>query len=139
VHALRNIHAALVANGLLVDTQPIATRPVVIANSVELGTLNMREWVKTVRAVDDRVSKTFAAGLYDLIDEHTLVITSTFDDGPDCLEITRSWQGTSIPMPLANRLANMRDEVKLKQQLRLRVLRRTTAAIAVSLGGCPAS
>lgn len=124
VHALRNIHAALLPDGLLIDTQPIATRPVVSANGVEIGTLNMREWVKTVREVDERVGETIAAGLYGLADERTYVITSTFDDGPDCVEIIRSWQGTSIPKSLAARLAVTRDQVIVEQQVRLRVFRR---------------
>jgi hypothetical protein len=124
VHALRNIHAALVPDGLLVDTQPIGSQPRAAANGDELGTLDMHEWIETIQAGDGRVAETVAAGLYEKTNERTLVIRSTFDDGPDCLEVTATWQGTRVPQPLADRLAAMRDQVTVDQQVRLRVLRR---------------
>jgi hypothetical protein len=127
VHALRNIHAALVPHGLLVDTQPIGSQPRVAANGDELGMLDMDEWIETIRAVDERVAETVATGLYERTDERTLVITSTFDDGPDCLEITGTWRGTRVPQPLADRLAAVRDFVTVDQDVRLRVLRRGPA------------
>ena len=128
MHALRKIHAALVPNGLLVDTQPIGLQPRVAANGHELGTLDMHEWIETIHAVDERVAETIAAGLFEQTDERTLVIRSTFDDGPDCLEITGTWQGTRVPQPLADRLAAMRDQVTVDQQVRLRLLRRVPAS-----------
>jgi hypothetical protein len=125
VHALCNIHSALVPDGLLVDTQPISAHPRVTASGDELGALDMREWIKTIQAVDERVNETISTGLYDVTDERELVVTSIFDDGPDCLEIAGAWRGTRVPQPLADRLAVMRDQVTLKQQVRLRLLRRT--------------
>jgi len=125
VHALRNIHASLVPDGLLVDTQPISAHPRVAVNDAELGTLDMREWVETIQAVDERVNETIAADLYELRDERELLVTSTFDDGLDCLTITGAWQATHVPELLAARLADLRDEVAVEQQVRLRVLRRS--------------
>jgi hypothetical protein len=124
VHALRNIHSALVLDGLLVDTQPISAHPRVTAGGGELGALDMREWIETIQAVDERVNETISTGRYDVTDERELVVTSIFDDGPDCLEIAGAWRGTRVPRPLADRLAVMRDRVTLEQQVRLRLLRR---------------
>jgi hypothetical protein len=128
VHALRNIHSALVPDGLLVDTQPVGQQPPVAANGHELGTLDMHEWIETIHAVDERVAETVTAGLYEQTDERTLIIRSTFDDGPDCLEITGTWQGTRMPKPLADRLAAVRNQVTVDQQVRLRLLRRGPAS-----------
>jgi hypothetical protein len=124
VHALHNIHASLAPDGLLVDTQPISPHPRVTANGAELGALDMREWIETIHAVDERVNEAIATGLYELTDERDLLVTSTFDDGPDCLAITGAWQGTRVPELLTDRLADLRDEVAVEQQVRLRVLRR---------------
>jgi hypothetical protein len=124
VHALRNIHAALLPNSVLVDTQPISAHPRVTVDGAELGALDMREWLQTIHAVDERVDETIAGGLFDLTEERELVVTSTFDDGPDCLAITGAWQGTSVPQPLADRLGMIRDLVAVEQRVRLRVLRR---------------
>ena len=127
MRALRNIHSALVPDGLLVDTQPVGPKPPVAANGEELGTLDMHEWIETIHAVDERVAETIAAGLFQKTDEQTLVIRSTFEDGPDCLEITGTWRGTRVPKLLADRLAAIRDPVTVDQQVRLRVLRRGPA------------
>jgi hypothetical protein len=124
VHALRNIHASLAPDGLLVDTQPISPSPRVTTNDAELGALDMRDWAGTIQAVDERVNETIAIGLYELTGERDFLVTSIFDDGPDCLAITGAWQGTRVPELLADRLAGLRDEVAVEQQIRLRVLRR---------------
>lgn len=124
MHALRNIHASLAPDALLVDTQPISPHPRVTANDAEVGALDMREWIETIHAVDERVNETIVADLYELTDERDLLVTSTFDDGPDCLAITGAWQGTRVPEQLADRIADVRDEVAVEQQVRLRVLRR---------------
>ena len=128
MHALRNIHSALVPDGLLVDTQPVGSHPRVAANGDALGTLDMHQWIKTSRAVDERVAETIATGLYQQTDERVLVIRSTFDDGPDCLEITSTWQGTRVPQPLTDRLSSTRGQVTVDQQVRLRVFRRGSAS-----------
>lgn len=127
MHALRNIHTALVPDGLVVDTQPIGPQPRVAVESDELGTLDMHQWLETIHAVDERVAETISAGLFEQTDERMLVIRDTFDNGPDCLEITGSWQGTRVPQPLADRLAAVRDPITVDQQVRLRVLRRSLA------------
>ena len=124
MHALRNIHAVLVPNGLLVDTQPISAHPRVTADGAELGVLDMREWLETIEAVDVRINEAIVAGLYELIAERELVVTSTFDDGQDCIEIAESWQGTQVPRPLMGRLTAIHDHVALEQQVRLRAFQR---------------
>lgn len=124
MHALHNIHAALAPGGLLVDTQPISAHPRVVAGDAELGALDMREWIATIHAGDELVGETIAAGLYELTHERDLLVTSTFENGPDCLAITGAWQGTRVPEPLADWLADVRDEVAVEQRVRLRLLRR---------------
>ncbi|NUT56635.1 MAG: hypothetical protein HOQ03_11735 [Thermoleophilia bacterium] len=128
MHALRNIHAALVPGGLLVDTQPIGPQPRVRGAGRELGTIDMHEWIETIHAVDKRVVETIAARLFQQTDERTLVIRDTFDDGPQCLETIGTWRGTRVPQPLADRLAATRDQVTVDQQVRLRLLRRGPAS-----------
>ena len=52
VHALQNIHATLAPGALLVDTQPVSARPRVASDGVSLGSLDMRDWLETIQAVD---------------------------------------------------------------------------------------
>jgi hypothetical protein len=125
VHALRNIHAALAPDGLLVDTQPISAHPPVVAEGVELGRLDMRAWVDTIRSVDERLTETITAGLYDPRHEEHFVVTDRFDDGRACLDTLNSWRDTQVPPPLASRLEATHTPVSVDQDVRLRLLRRT--------------
>ena len=127
MHALRNIHAALAPDGLLVDTQPLSAHPRVSADGTELGTLDMRDWLDTIRAVDELFAQTIAAGLYDLRHEERVVVADSFDDGPECLASVADWRGTQVPSALASRLAAAHGPVTIEQEVRLRLLRRAAA------------
>jgi len=78
VHALRNIHAALAADGILVDTQPVSASPPVALDGGELGSLDMHEWLDTIHAVDERFAETIAAGIYELEHESRFIVTDSF-------------------------------------------------------------
>jgi hypothetical protein len=124
VHALHNIHVALASDAILVDTQPVGARPSVAAGGAELGTLDMREWIETIRAVDALFAQTIAAGLYELQHEERISVIDTFDTGPECLTTASGWRGTRVPRLLASRLAATQLPVTVDQEVRLRLLRR---------------
>ena len=124
MHALRNIHAALAADGLLVDTQPVSASPSVASKGGELGSLDMLEWVDTIHAVDERFAETIAAGLYELEHESWFVVTDTYDNGHECLDIVSGWRGTRVPLGVSQRLDAATSRVSVQQELRLRLLRR---------------
>jgi hypothetical protein len=126
VHALHNIHSALVPGAILVDTQPVSARPPVAADGITLGTLDMREWLDTIQAVDELVAETIADGLYELRHESWFVVTDSFDNGSECLEIAAGWQGTRVPDNVSTRLATTTLRVTVEQDVRLRLLRRAT-------------
>ena len=92
MHALRNVHAALVPTGLLVDTQPRSPQPPVAADGVELGMLDMHEWLDTIGAVDDLIAEVVNAGLYELQHQERFVVTDSFDNGPECLDVVSGWR-----------------------------------------------
>ena len=66
-----------------------------------------------------------ADGLYGLQHESRFVVTDTFDSGPECLETVGGWRGTRVPPGVAQRLAAATSAVRVEQQVRLRLLRRT--------------
>jgi hypothetical protein len=126
VHALRNIHAALAPDGLLVDTQPVSAHPRVAGDGLTFGALDMRDWLDTIHAVDKLLGETIAAGLYELEHEQHFTVTDSFDNGRECLETVSSWRGTEVPPSLASRLHETRATVTVEQDVRLRLLRRLT-------------
>lgn len=127
MHALRNIHAALTPTGLLVDTQPLSSHPHVTADGIELGRLDMREWLDTIRAVDELLAETVGSDLYELQHEERIVVADVFDNGPECLDTVSGWRGTRVPASLGSRLRATRTSVTVEQDVRLRVLRRSAA------------
>lgn len=123
MHALRRIHAALVPGGLLVDTQPVSARPPVCGGGRRLGTLDMREWLRTIDAVDAFVAKTIAEGLYAIEDEECFVVTDDYDNGLELVETVSDWRGTRISHALAKSVAAAASPLTVHQEVRLRVLR----------------
>lgn len=128
MHALRNIHAALAPDALLVDTQPLSPHPRVATDGADLGALDMCAWADTIDAVDGRFAEVAAAGLYELLREQRFKVTDSFDDGPECLETARTWRDTLVPPSLATRLEATQSAVAVEQEVRLRVFRRLTPA-----------
>jgi hypothetical protein len=125
VHALRNIHAALAPAGIVVDTQPVSASPPLASEGGELGSLDMHDWLDTIHAVDERFTETIAAGLYELDHESSFVVTDTYDNGPECLNIVSGWRGTRVSPVLSKRLAAATSRVSVRQEVRLRLLRRS--------------
>jgi hypothetical protein len=123
VNVLHKIHDALVPGGLVIDTQPLSSTPPVEAASGELGTLDMREWARTIAAVDGRITATIDARLFALETQRELVVTDSFGSGSEFAAIVSEWEGTRIEPALAVRLAAERGEVRVHQDVRLRVLR----------------
>ena len=123
MNALRILHAALVPGGFVVDTQPVSTHPRVAADAGDLGTLDMREWGRTIEAIDGRFDATFRDGLFAVQAERSFVVADSFDDGAELLGIVREWQGTRIPGVLEKQLARHRSPVHVHQDIRLRLLR----------------
>jgi hypothetical protein len=108
---------------LLVDTQPVSARPPVQAGRRRLGALDMREWLKTIEAVDELVGRTVDGGLYVIEDEQRFLVTDTFESGPELVETVSGWQGTRISRTVGERVVAGRPPVCVHQEVRLRLLR----------------
>jgi len=124
VDALRAIHAALVPGGVVVDTQPVGSRPVVEDDTGELGTLDLRDWANLVHEIDGRIAMAVAAGLFAVVQESWLTVTDEFDDGLEFVGEVSQWVGTRIPAALQRRAEQAHGPVRVHQQIRMRLLRR---------------
>lgn len=124
VDALERIHAALDDDGVVVDTQPVSARPPVVGGESELGTLDMREWAKTIAAVDAEITRTVESGRFSVAADRRIVVTDAYDDLAELVAETSDWVGTRVPRALARRTEESRGEVRLHQDVRVRVLAR---------------
>jgi hypothetical protein len=125
VNALRALHTALVAGGVVIDTQPVSAHPPIEADSSVLGTLDMSEWAELIDEIDRRTDEALAEGLFVIDDESHLTVEDEYDDGEECLSYVRKWIGTRIDPEVQRRVAAERGRIRLPQEVRLRVLRRT--------------
>jgi hypothetical protein len=123
VNALRAIYAALVPGGWLVDTQPVSPRPTVECGDGPLGTLDMRDWARTIDAVDGRILAVIDDGLFAPVDERSCVVVDEFDSGAEFVEVVGNWEGTFIPPAVTERARNASPPVRVHQDVRLRLLR----------------
>jgi hypothetical protein len=122
VHALRNIHKALVPGGRLIDTQPVSPQPPIDADGEFVGTLDMSEWARTIDQIDRLTEQTLRAGLFTIVAERRFTVTDQFDTGAEFVAEARQWAGTHIDPTLARRITNDQRGVHLQQEVRLRVL-----------------
>jgi hypothetical protein len=126
VHALRRIHAALLPDGLVVDSQPVSAEPPVEAADGGLGSLDMRDWRATIDAVDERIAEAVGHGLFAIEAEETITVPDEFDSGAEFVEVVGAWRGTRIPPRVAARATAARPPVRVLQEVRLRILRART-------------
>jgi hypothetical protein len=104
VHALGRIRAALAAGGLVIDTQPVSPDPLVAAAGDPLGRADMREWLRTIEAVDALVARSVETGLFSIETERRFTVSDSWDNGSECAETIAGWQGTRLPDALAKRI-----------------------------------
>ena len=123
MHALRQLHAALVPGGIVVDTQPLSPRSPVDDDRGRLGRLDMRDWRETIDAVDDRIAQAIDAGLFAVDGERVVEVADEFDSGAEFLEVVGGWRGTQIPASVAEHAAAASPPVRVIQDVRLRLLR----------------
>ena len=121
MNALRKIHEALTVGGLLIDTQPVSSKPLVESDSSEIGRLDMSEWARTIDEIDRLIDRTIRDGLFALVDQHNVTVTDRFDTGRELVEEASEWAGTRIDPLLAEQIARERQPVRVHQEVRLRV------------------
>jgi hypothetical protein len=122
VDALRKLHDALGPEGTIVDTQPLSPRPPVVSGGERLGSLDMREWARTIRAVDEQVARAFDEGLFEVTDERRYVVTDVFDTGDEFVDEVSEWGGTRIAPRLATKIRAAAGPVSVDEDVRLRLL-----------------
>jgi hypothetical protein len=123
VDALTRIHAALKTNGLVIDTQPVSSAPPVRAAGERIGTLDLREWLEIVSAIDALVDLTVENGMFALEREESFLVTETWDNGAECVETVAGWQGINLSDEFAAQIRAAPPELTVEQEVRLRLLR----------------
>jgi hypothetical protein len=86
----------------------------------------MREWAEVIDETDRRTDEALAEGLFVIEHESRLTVADEYDDGEECLSYVRNWVGTRIDLAVERRVAAERGRIRLPQEIRLRLLRRSS-------------
>ena len=122
VDALRLLHNALVPNGKVVDTQPLSPRPAVFTAGRRIGSLDMREWMRTITSLDAEIEQALAERVFALDAEERFFVMDSFDCGSECLDEVQEWAGTKLPQELEAKIRKAGGPVSVEQEVRLRLL-----------------
>jgi hypothetical protein len=122
VDALGTLHGALPPDGKVVDTQPLSPRPMVFAAGAPVGSVDMRDWARTIAAVDAEVERALRSGLFALESEKRVVVRDSFDTSAEFVEEVSQWGGTKMPKTLQTKIRAATPPITLDQDVRLRLL-----------------
>jgi hypothetical protein len=83
----------------------------------------MREWRKTIDAIDGRTAQAIDRGLFAIEGEHMIEVVDQLDSGAEFIEVVGAWRGTRIPPEVIERAKGARSPIRVVQDVRLRLLR----------------
>jgi hypothetical protein len=124
VHALRQIHQALVPEGVLLDMHPVppSTRAEVAGQC--LGEFDDAEFMRIVANAEAEIER---SGLFERESEVEFDYLERYDDPAQLLEdIKDGWEGCSIPPDLEARILRARGPVDIWERVVLRRFRTFT-------------
>jgi hypothetical protein len=107
---------------LLVDLQPIDAAPIVRANGVQIGALEMSEWADVIATVDRGFATAISDGLFAFGHEEQYLTVDRYDDRVEFVEDQRASRGTKLDDDLAARALSADLPLTVHYQTRLRIL-----------------
>jgi hypothetical protein len=121
VHALRQIHQALVPGGVLLDMHPVppSTRAEVAGQS--LGEFDDAEFMRLVANAETEIER---SGLFERESEVEFDYLERYDDPEQLLEdIKDGWEGCAVPPDLEARILRAAGPVDIWERVVLRHFR----------------
>ena len=123
MNALRNIHLALVPEGILLDMHPIAPATRAEARGESLGDFDDAEFQELVRTAEARILET---RLFERDTEVQFDWLERYDDPAQLLEdIKEDWDGCRVPPDLEARIRAAKPPVDIWERVVLRRFRAT--------------
>jgi hypothetical protein len=120
VHALRNVHEALIPGGTLLDMHPIPPSTRVERAGVSLGELEDAEFMELVAVTEAGLEET---GLFRLETELEFDWLERYESGAELLEDVKEWEGCRVPPAVAERVRAAEPPVDIWERVVLRRFR----------------
>ena len=121
MHALRQIHQALVPGGVLLDMHPIPPSTRAEVHGESLGEFDDSEFMRIVSAAEGVLER---SGLFKQDSELEFDYLERYDDPAQLLEdIDEGWEGCSVPAELEKRIREADSPVDIWERVVLRRFR----------------
>ena len=121
MHALRQIHQALVPGGVLLDMHPVPPSTRAEARGESLGEFDDAEFMELVAAGEAKIED---SGLFTRESELEFDYLERYDDPVQLLEdIKEGWEGCRIPAELEQRILEADEPVDIWEHVVLRRFR----------------
>jgi hypothetical protein len=118
VHALRQIHQALVPDGVLLDMHPIPPSTRAEVRGESLGEFDDAGFMEVVAAAEAKIE---ASGLFTRESELEFDYLERYDDPAEMLDdIREGWEGCVIPSELEQRILAAGEPVDIWERVVLR-------------------
>jgi hypothetical protein len=118
VHALRQIHQALVPGGVLLDMHPVPPSTRAEVRGESLGEFDDSEFMEIVAAGEAKIED---SGLFTRGSELEFDYLERYDDPVQLLEdIKEGWEGCRIPAELEQRILEADEPVDIWEHVVLR-------------------
>jgi hypothetical protein len=118
VHALRQIHQALVPEGVLLDMHPIPPSTRAEVRGESLGAFDDSEFMEIVAAGEAKLE---GSGLFTRESELEFEYRERYDDAAELIEdITESWEGCEVPPDRERRILAADGPVDIWERVVLR-------------------
>jgi hypothetical protein len=121
VHALRQIHQALVPEGVLLDMHPIPPSTRAEVRGESLGEFDDAEFMQLVASAEAKIQ---GSGLFAFDSELEFDYRERYEDAAELIEdIEEDWEGCTIPPDLERRILSAGEPVDIWERVALRKFR----------------
>ena len=118
MHALRQIHQALVPKGVLLDMHPIPPSTRAELRGESLGEFDDAEFMQLVASAEAKIQD---SGLFAFDSEVAFDYRERYDDAAELIEdIEEDWEGCTIPRELERRILSAGEPVDIWERVVLR-------------------
>jgi hypothetical protein len=120
VHALRQVHQALLPGGILLDMHPVPPSARVERAGESLGDFDDAEFMEIVAATERGLEQT---GLFELEAELEFDWLERYESGEELLKDAKEWEGCRVPRDVAVRTLKAEPPVDIWERVVLRRFR----------------
>ena len=125
MYVLRQVHRALVPNGLLLDIHPLGYEFAVLAGERGIGFVDTREFRGVLEAMNECVEASVSEGLFEEVRSLRRLVVERFDTAAEALEEAEGWDNLRLPPEVRRRLQETHaTPIEFIDTVRYRLLRR---------------